>query len=60
MKLLIASDIHGDIVAAKSVADAYVTSGADRLVLLGLILNPLAYARYSARQDRLAPFRGTS
>ena len=38
MKLLIASDIHGDITAAEAVVDAYKASGADRLVLLGDIL----------------------
>lgn len=38
MKLLIASDIHGDIDAARAVADAYVNSGADRLLLLGDLL----------------------
>ncbi len=38
MKLLIASDIHGDISAAQAVADAYIKEGADRLVLLGDIL----------------------
>ena len=38
MKLLIASDIHGDIEAARAVAQAYKSSGADRLVLLGDLL----------------------
>ena len=38
MKLLIASDIHGDIRAARAVVDAYRASGADRLVLLGDLL----------------------
>ena len=38
MKLLIASDIHGDICAARAVVDAYRASGADRLVLLGDLL----------------------
>ncbi len=51
MKLLIASDIHGDIVAARAVADALAASGADRLILLGDLLYhgprndlPAAYA----------------
>ena len=38
MKLLIASDIHGDFDSAKRVIDAFVKEGADRLVLLGDIL----------------------
>ena len=38
MKLLIASDIHGDINSANAVANAYRESGADRLVLLGDLL----------------------
>lgn len=38
MKLLIASDIHGDIAAARAVVDEYRRSGADRLVLLGDLL----------------------
>ena len=38
MKLLIASDIHGDINSANAVALAYRESGADRLVLLGDLL----------------------
>ena len=38
MKLFIASDIHGDISTARAVADAYKSSGADRLVLLGDLL----------------------
>ena len=38
MKLIIASDIHGDIRAARAVVDAYRASGADRLVLLGDLL----------------------
>ncbi len=38
MKLLIASDIHGDIAAARAIADAFNTSGADRLLLLGDLL----------------------
>ena len=38
MKLLIASDIHGDINSAEAVARAYRESGADRLVLLGDLL----------------------
>ena len=38
MKLLIASDIHGDINSANAVAQAYRESGADRLVLLGDLL----------------------
>ncbi len=38
MKLLIASDIHGDIAAARAIADAFKTSGADRLLLLGDLL----------------------
>ena len=38
MKLLIASDIHGDIRAARAVVDEYRRSGADRLVLLGDLL----------------------
>ncbi len=38
MKLLIASDIHGDICAADAVKSAYFESGADRLILLGDLL----------------------
>lgn len=38
MKLLIASDIHGDLDSAHAVIDAYVRHGADRLVLLGDLL----------------------
>ena len=38
MKLLIASDIHGDIASAEAVARHYKSSGADRLVLLGDLL----------------------
>ena len=38
MKLLIASDIHGDIGAARAVVDAYFENGCDRLVLLGDLL----------------------
>lgn len=38
MKLLIASDIHGDIASARAVAEQYKRSGADRLVLLGDLL----------------------
>ena len=38
MKLLIASDIHGDIAAAEQIVKAYKESGADRLVLLGDLL----------------------
>ncbi len=38
MKLLIASDIHGDINAAIALTDAFEKSGADRLVLLGDLL----------------------
>ncbi len=38
MKLLIASDIHGDYSSAKRVVDAYFEEKADRLVLLGDLL----------------------
>ena len=38
MKLLIASDIHGDFAAASAIVEAYKALGADRLVLLGDIL----------------------
>ena len=38
MKLIIASDIHGDIEGAEAVVNAFKSSGADRLVLLGDIL----------------------
>ncbi|MBO7310867.1 MAG: phosphodiesterase [Clostridia bacterium] len=38
MKILIASDIHGDINSAQAVVNAYMESGADRLLLLGDIL----------------------
>lgn len=51
MKLLIASDIHGDISSAEAIAKAYIRSGAERLVLLGDLLYhgprndlPAAYA----------------
>ena len=37
-KWLIASDIHGDYDCAKALADRYVASGADRLILLGDLL----------------------
>ncbi|WP_087021320.1 phosphodiesterase [Thaumasiovibrio subtropicus] len=39
MKLFFASDIHGNVLAAQRVVDAYQASGADYLVLLGDILN---------------------
>ncbi len=38
MKLLIASDIHGDLDSAKDVFSAYVREGAEKLLLLGDIL----------------------
>ena len=38
MKLLIASDIHGDSSAAQALLDAYFEHGAERLILLGDIL----------------------
>ena len=38
MKLLIASDIHGDSSAAQALLDAYFEQGAERLILLGDIL----------------------
>ena len=38
MKLMIASDIHGDAETAKKVLDAFDNSGAERLVILGDIL----------------------
>jgi putative phosphoesterase len=38
MKIMAASDIHGDYDSAKAVIDAYKSSGADRLVLLGDLL----------------------
>ena len=38
MKLLIASDIHGDFDSAKRVFKAYESEGADKLVLLGDLL----------------------
>ena len=38
MKLLIASDIHGDLDSAQAIVDAYFSSGADRLLLLGDLL----------------------
>ena len=38
MKLLIASDIHGDFECAKKIIDAFFAEGADKLVLLGDIL----------------------
>ncbi len=38
MKLLIASDIHGDVRAAEAVVNAYFEKGAQRLVLLGDLL----------------------
>ncbi len=39
MKLFFASDIHGNVIAAERVVNAYRESGADYLVLLGDILN---------------------
>ncbi len=38
MKMLIASDIHGDLDSAKRVIDAYKHHGCDKLVLLGDLL----------------------
>lgn len=38
MKLLIASDIHGDLDSARAVIDAYEKEGAEKLLLLGDIL----------------------
>ncbi len=38
MKVLIASDLHGDEIAARDLLDAYRREGAERLVLLGDIL----------------------
>ena len=38
MKLLIASDIHGDAVACRRLLDVFDASGAERLVILGDIL----------------------
>ena len=38
MKIMAASDIHGDFDSAKAIIDAYKASGADRLVLLGDLL----------------------
>ncbi len=38
MKLLIASDIHGDITSAKTVIDTFKKGGFDRILLLGDIL----------------------
>ncbi len=38
MKLLIASDIHGDLESCKMTLEAYKAEGADKLVLLGDIL----------------------
>ena len=38
MKLLIASDIHGDLSAAEAVFSAYEREGADKLLLLGDLL----------------------
>lgn len=38
MKLIIASDIHGDAVSAERLVNIYRESGADRLVLLGDVL----------------------
>lgn len=38
MKLLIASDIHGDIEAARAIVEACVYEGGDKLLLLGDIL----------------------
>ena len=38
MKYFVASDIHGDSYWAQRVTDAFLSSGADKLVLLGDIL----------------------
>ena len=38
MKIMVASDIHGDFDSAKAVIDRYNESGADRLLLLGDLL----------------------
>ena len=38
MKIMVASDIHGDYDSAKAIIDRYMESGADRLLLLGDIL----------------------
>ena len=39
MKYFVATDIHGSAYWAKKVADKFVTSGADLLVLLGDVYN---------------------
>ena len=72
MKLLFASDIHGDRIAAASVLDRMATEGADRLVLLGDILYhgprndlPAGYdpkgviALLNAEKHRILAVRGT-
>ena len=38
MRLMIASDIHGDIVCTKKVFDAFMREGAQKLILLGDLL----------------------
>ena len=38
MKLMFASDIHGDIVGAKKAIDAFKSEGAEKLILLGDLL----------------------
>lgn len=38
MKLLISSDIHGDLESAKNVIEAFKSEGADKLLLLGDLL----------------------
>ena len=71
MKLLIASDIHGDLDSIKSVLAAYESEGAERLVLLGDLLYhgprndlPSTYAPkavielLNANRDKILAVRG--
>ena len=71
MKLLIASDIHGDLDSIKSVLAAYESEGAERLILLGDLLYhgprndlPSTYAPkavielLNANRDKILAVRG--
>ena len=38
MKLMFASDIHGDIVCAQKTIDVFTKEGAEKLILLGALV----------------------
>lgn len=71
MKLLIASDVHGDLECAEKIFGAYEKEGADKLLLLGDLLYhgprndlPRAYAPkrvielFNANRDKILTVRG--